>query len=91
MGSFLISYFSSSSLCVDLGLRHIQYQGETLPPIPFPLPPFPLPPLVLAFHLVLGKFLTYFITTPSSMSFGAIVAQMIPLKWNMDYPSTPTK
>ena len=27
-----------------VGLRHIQYQGETLPP-----------PLVLAFHLVLGK------------------------------------
>ena len=30
-------------------MRHIQYQGETLPPSP----------LVLAFHLVLGKFLTY--------------------------------
>ena len=30
--------------CLDM--RHIQYQGETLPPFP----------LVLAFHLVLGKF-----------------------------------
>ena len=32
-------------------MRHIQYQGETLPPSS--LPPFPL---VLAFHLVLGNF-----------------------------------
>ena len=31
---------------VDIDMRHIQYQGETLPPFP----------LVLAFHLVLGKF-----------------------------------
>ena len=30
----------------NLGLTHIQYQGETLP-------------LVLAFHLVLGKFRIY--------------------------------
>ena len=35
-----------------LGMRHIQYQGETLPPFP----------LVLAFHLVLEKFLTYILT-----------------------------
>ena len=33
-----------------LDMRHIQYQGETLPPSP----------LVLAFHLVLGKFHIYF-------------------------------
>ena len=36
-----------------IDMRHIQYQGETLPPA---LPPFPL---VLAFHLVLGKFHIY--------------------------------
>ena len=36
----------------NLDMRHIQYQGETLPPSPFPL--------VLAFHLVLGKFHIYF-------------------------------
>ena len=33
----------------NVGLRHIQYQGETIPPFP----------LVLAFHLVLGKFHIY--------------------------------
>ena len=33
-------------------MRHIQYQGETLPPSP-------PSPLVLAFHLVLGKFHIY--------------------------------
>ena len=33
----------------NLDMRHIQYQGETLPPFP----------LVLAFHLVLGKFHIY--------------------------------
>ena len=32
----------------DLDMRHIQYRCETLPHSPFPL--------VLAFHLVLGKF-----------------------------------
>ena len=32
----------------NIDMRHIQYQGEMLP-----VPPFPL---VLAFHLVLGKF-----------------------------------
>ena len=36
---------------VRVDMMHIQYQGETLP-----LPPFPL---VLAFHLVLGKFHIY--------------------------------
>ena len=36
---------------IDVDMRHIQYQGETLPPFPFPL--------VLAFHLVLGKFHIY--------------------------------
>ena len=35
----------------NVDMRHIQYQGETLPH--FPTSPFPL---VLAFHLVLGKF-----------------------------------
>ena len=40
-----------------LDMRHIQYQGETLPPSPFPL--------VLAFHLVLGKFHIYLILTRS--------------------------
>ena len=35
-------------------MTHIQYQGETL------LPPSPSPfAMILAFHLVLGKFLTY--------------------------------
>ena len=36
---------------IKLDMRHIQYQGETLPPS--------LPPLVLSFHLVLGKFHIY--------------------------------
>ena len=39
---------ASSLPALWLDMRHIQYQGETLPPLP----------LVLAFHLVLGKFLT---------------------------------
>ena len=33
---------------VNVDMTHIQYQGETLPHSPLPL--------VLAFHLVLGKF-----------------------------------
>ena len=37
----------------SLDMRHIQYQGETLPPSPLPTSPLLL---VLAFHLVLGKF-----------------------------------
>ena len=41
----------SFRLILSLDMRHIQYQGETLPPSPFPL--------VLAFHLVLGKFHIY--------------------------------
>ena len=37
-------------------MRHIQYQGEMLPVPTLTLPPFSL---VLAFHLVLGKFHIY--------------------------------
>ena len=49
-------------------MTHIQYQGETLPPSLFPPSSFHLSPfpLVLAFHLVLGKFHIYFIATKIS-------------------------
>ena len=56
---FLVVDATSGSLPVphntntNIDMTHIQYQGETLP-----FPPFPFP-LVLAFHLVLGKFHIY--------------------------------
>ena len=46
-------------------MRHIQYQGETLPPFP-----------LLAFHLVLHKFHIY---TILSYSFSLILFMILPL------------
>ena len=50
-------------------MRHIQYQGETLPPSP----------LVLAFHLVLGKFLTY----PTAEKISREVKQKLGMGWGI--------
>ena len=47
----LTNRWGSKLWVTSVDMRHIQYQGETLPPSSFPL--------VLAFHLVLGKFHSY--------------------------------
>ena len=46
----MICVFFTFTQRISLDMRHIQYLAQTLP----------LPPLVLAFHLVLGKFHIYY-------------------------------
>ena len=53
------SFLRNANVTIDM--RHIQYLAQTLPPSP----------LVLAFHLVLGKFLTYIrVENLSSFKYG---------------------
>ena len=51
LNGFESTVFTDTIQGIIVDMRHIQYQGETLPPFP----------LVLAFHLVLGKFHSYII------------------------------